>query len=140
VAAVSSVAPAVPQVVELNQLQGQLAGQPVAYQFTATGCALCAHDASELLAAASNYGAVKLVGVDVVGNDSPAALASFLSSVGLGSSRFVWTIDSTGSLTQRFKVVSLGSSVIVDRTGNVRFTNQGPTDAATLSQQLRQVD
>lgn len=131
-----------PRVLEPSQLQSQVAGKPVAYLFTATGCTSCVREVQALQAAAGQAQAgqtVRFVGVDVVGDDSPRDLSRWLQASGLASPMFVWTIDREGSLVRKFGVTHLGSSVLLDSSGRVRFVNQTSTDPAVLAKQLAQL-
>jgi len=51
----------------------------------------------------------------------------------------VWTIDKDGSLTTKFGVTSLETSVLVGSSGQVRFVNHGGADLALLAKQLAQL-
>lgn len=128
--------PAAPQVVEMTQVRSQVAGKPVAYLFTAPGCSSCAQEVAALESVSKDYPSVRMVGVDLNSKDSPAQFAGWLRDQGLASGRFLWTIDSDGSLGQRYQVVSLGTTVLINSSGQVRFVNQGESQESTFRQQL----
>lgn len=124
------------QVVELGQVRQRVAGKPVLYLFTATGCASCAAEASQVEQAVQQHPQVQVVGVDVVPQDSPSALQAFLRAADVTSPRFIWTIDSQSALVKRFGVRNLDTTVGVDGAGQVRFVNAQPADAGQLGGQL----
>jgi thiol-disulfide isomerase/thioredoxin len=130
---------AAPQVVAMTQVQSQVAGKPVAYLFTAPGCSSCAQEVAALESVSKDYPSVRLVGVDLNSKDSPAQFGGWLRDQGLASGRFLWTIDSYGSLGQRYQVVSLGTTVLVNSSGQVRFVNPGLSQESTFRQQLSQL-
>ena len=131
---------AAPKVVEVGDAQKQVTGKPVAYFFTAPGCSSCVPDVQALQGAAQSRPTVQLVGVDVSSQDLPADFAAWLGAQGLTSDRFIWTIDTGNNLTKRFGVAGLGTTVLVDSTGKVRFVNQGTTDGQLLARQLGQLE
>lgn len=150
--AVAPPAPSPPQgpvVMEASRLEGMVAGKAVVYLFTAPGCTSCVQDVGNVqravAAVRSVQGAfggrsgIQLIGVDVWPQDLPGDFAAYLRAVGLASTPFVWTIDTDGSLARRYSVVALGSTVLVDSRGKVRFLNEGSTDSRTLAQQLSQL-
>lgn len=128
-----------PRVVEVTQAQSQVNGKPVAYFFTAPGCSSCVPDVQALQSAAQNRPSVQLVGVDVASQDSPGDFADWLRAQNLTSTRFIWTIDTGNNLVRRFGVSGLGTTVLVDSSGKVRFVNQGTRDSHALEQQLGQL-
>lgn len=125
-------------VTSLASVQKEVAGKPVVYLFTAPGCQSCADQAQALAAAAHDRPSVQLVGVDLTNNNS-SDFAAYISSIGLATSRFIWTIDTDGGLARRYGIVSLSSSVLVSSDGTVRFINSGPQDEQTLDAQLGQL-
>lgn len=127
------------RVLEPSQLQSRVAGKPVAYLFIAFGCTSCVGEIQAMQTAARDHGAVQLVGVDMVGFDSPADLTGWLQASGVDSTTFVWTIDKDGTLVRRFGVANLGTSVLIDSSGRVRFVNPISIDPTVLSKQLAQL-
>jgi len=127
-----------PAIVELATVQRQVEGKPAVYLFTAPGCVSCADQAHALADSAQSRPAVRLVGVDLT-NDKPSTFAAWVTEIGLSGSPFVWTIDRDGSLARRYGIASLSSTVFVSSDGRVRFTNQGPADPPTLSDELSQL-
>jgi thiol-disulfide isomerase/thioredoxin len=130
--------PAGPAIVDLSSVKSQVEGKPAVYLFTAPGCVSCADQARALANAAQRRPSVRLVGVDLT-NDTRSTFAAWVREIGLSESPFVWTIDSDGSLARRYGIASLSSTVFVGSDGRIRFTNQGPADPPTLSNQLSQL-
>lgn len=128
-----------PAVLSMGQVEAQTRGHPTVLLFTAQGCASCEADARALQDAARGRSDVRLVGVDVTGDDTTQSLAGYVQAMGLESGRFVWMIDSDSTLTNRYGITSLSSTVFLDSSGRARFVNQGPVDAGTYAQQLSEL-
>jgi hypothetical protein len=120
-----------------STLQTRLAArQPTVLLFMATGCASCAAQVGQLRQALAGQAGVQAVGVDIVPQDTPSILASFLDNQDLTDAPLLWTIDSDGSLVARYQMAMLDATVGIDRHGLIAFRNPGPADAATLAAQL----
>ncbi len=128
-----------PRVLEPSQVQTQVAGRPAAYLFTATSCESCVAAVKAMQTAARDHGGVQFVGVDMFSADSPADISAWLQANGLSLTMLVWTIDKDGSLTTKFGVTSLETSVLVGSSGQIRFVNHGGADPALLAKQLAQL-
>ncbi len=102
----------------------------------ATGCVSCAADVGQLRQALASYPGVQAVGIDIVPQDTPTILASFLDNQDLTDAPLLWTIDGSGSLVARYQMGMLDATVGIDRHGVISFRNTGPADAATLTAQL----
>ena len=131
--------PAGIRIAELNKVQSQVSGKPVAYFFTAPGCASCIVEVRAFQTAAKSAPNVQLVGVDVASQDSLAFFSQWLSDSGLGANGFFWTVDTGNKLVSLYGVTALGASVLIDSTGIVRFRNTSSGDSQTLLQQLKQL-
>lgn len=131
------VTPLASRIVPASTLQARLAAhQPTVLLFMATGCTSCAAQAAQLRKALASYPEVQAVGVDIVPQDTPSILGSFLDAQDLADAPFLWMIDADGSLVSRYQVAALDATVGIDRQGAVRFRNPGPADATTLAAQL----
>ncbi len=126
-----------PAILSVKQVEAETHGHPTVLLFTAQGCASCEADARALQDAAGGRSEVRLVGVDIDGSDSAPSLAAYVQAIGLRSSSFVWTIDGDNALVRRYGITSLSSTVFLDSSGQAKFINQGPQNAATYSDQLR---
>lgn len=130
-------APLASRIVPASTLQARLAAhQPTVLLFMATGCSSCAAQAAQLRQALASYPGVQAVGVDIVPQDTPRILGSFLDAQDLADAPFLWTIDTDGSLVSRFGVAALDTTVGIDRRGAVSFRNPGPAAATQLGAQL----
>jgi hypothetical protein len=120
-----------------STLQVRLAAnQPTVLLFMATGCSSCAAQVGQLRQALTGNPGVQAVGVDIVPQDTPSILASFLDAQDLTDAPLLWTIDRDGSLVARYQMAMLDATVGIDRHGVIAFRNPGPADAATLAAQL----
>jgi thiol-disulfide isomerase/thioredoxin len=128
-----------PVVLSKGQVEAQTRGHPTVLLFTAQGCASCEAEARALQDAARGRSDIRLVGVDMTGDDSAQALATYVQAIGLPPGGFVWTIDGDSALTRRYGITSLSSTVFLDSSGQPRFVNQGPVDAGTYAQELSEL-
>ena len=119
-----------------TQLAQVMAHQPTVLLFMATGCVSCVADVSRLRQAIASHPGIQAVGVDTVAADSPQQLRAFLEDQGVADAPLFWVIDRDRSIGSHYGVAILGATVGIDRTGAVRFTNPGPSDAAHLADQL----
>lgn len=137
VGATGGSAPLASRIVPASTLQARLAAhEPTVLLFMATGCSSCAAQASQLRQAVASYPGVQAVGVDIVAQDMPSILGSYLDAQGLADSPFIWTIDTDGALVSRYQVAALGTTVGIDRQGAVSFRNPDSADATALKTQL----
>lgn len=113
--------------------------QPVVLLFMAPGCESCRAEVRALAGSLGSHPDLRLVGVDMIGQENPRDLADYVNAVGIASSPFVWTVDTNATLTTKYQVVSLSSTVGIDNTGRVRFTNQGSVDGAQLLRQIAEL-
>jgi len=123
--------------ISLTDLDRQIIGHRAAVlMFTAPGCASCAAEARALSQALGGHPRVQLVGVDM-SPDAPADLAAYLKFIGVADSPFVWMIDSNSAVTNRYQIAALSSTIGIDHSGKVRFSNQGPAEASLLIHQIQ---
>jgi hypothetical protein len=130
-------APLAARIISASVLQAHLAAhQPTVLIFIATGCVSCAADVGQLRQALASYPAVQAIGIDIVPQDTPAILASFLDDQELTAAPLLWTIDTNGSLVGRYQMATLDATVGIDRHGVIAFRNPVPVNADTLATQL----
>jgi thiol-disulfide isomerase/thioredoxin len=111
----------------------QVRGRPMVVAFGASWCHPCRQEAPELarLAAAAPYG----VRVVAVAYEDPAAdAARFARRYGW---RFPVLADADGRAADRFGVIGVPTTFVVDRRGRIAAALQGPQTASGLTAVLR---
>ena len=125
--------------VSVDALQSQVIGHRAAVLlFMAPGCSSCTAEVQALVGALSGSSKLQLVGIDM-SPDDPRDLVPYLRAIQVADAPFIWTVDSNGTLTVRYQVTALSSTVGLDSSGRVRFTNQGPADDGELVKQVSQL-
>ncbi len=69
--------------------------------------------------------------------DTPRTLARFRAATGIAP--LPVAVDREGAILRAFDVRTLDSTVIIDREGNIVFSDAAPTDAETLKSELEGV-
>lgn len=109
-----------------------LRGRPAAINFWASWCEPCRHEAPELERLARSLGGqARLVGVDW--SDGLASARSFVREYGWS---FPVLRDSSGTVGERYGVVGLPTTFILDSRGRIVRTLQGPQTKASLRSAL----
>lgn len=72
--------------------------------------------------------------VDIGGGAKDEALAYYRS---VGGGDHLYAMDQAFRVATQYEVFSLGTTVIVDRTGVITFRDAGPTPADLLAQEIR---
>ena len=125
--------------VSVDALQSQVIGhQAAVLLFMAPGCSSCFGEVQVLVGALRGSSKLRLVGIDM-SPDDPRDLAPYLRAIQVADAPLIWTVDSNGILTVRYQVTALSSTVGLDSSGRVKFTNQGPADDGQLVQQVSQL-
>jgi cytochrome c biogenesis protein CcmG/thiol:disulfide interchange protein DsbE len=129
-------APALPAAVLVppRATLASLRGRPAAINFWASWCGPCRYEAPQLeRLARSLRGRAQLVGVDW--SDGAGGARSFVRQNG-------WTFpvlrDATGTVGERYGLVGLPTTFILDPRGLVVATLRGPQTAASLRRALRE--
>lgn len=98
--------------------------QPTLLQFWATWCSSCKALEPQMAALRQKYGArVALVGVAVSVNQSPARVQAFAARHKMPVEL---VYDADGNATDAYDVPATSYVVVLDRTGKVVYTGQGP--------------
>lgn len=98
--------------------------QPTLLQFWATWCSSCKALEPQMVALRQKYGArVALVGVAVSVNQSPARVQAFAARHKMPVEL---VYDADGHATDAYDVPATSYVVVLDRTGKVVYTGQGP--------------
>lgn len=110
-----------------------LRGKPAAVNFWASWCEPCRQEAPQLERLARSLGGrARLVGVDW--SDGLASARSFLRKYGWS---FPVLRDSSGTAGERYGVVGLPTTFILDSQGRIVRTLRGPQTEASLRSALR---
>src|SRR5947209_1388734 len=97
----------------------------------ATGCVSCAADVGQLRQALASYPGVQAVGIDIVPQDTPTILASFLENQDLTDAPLLWTIDTYGSLVARYQTAMLDATVGIDSHGGAHILAEAAGEVIT---------
>jgi thiol-disulfide isomerase/thioredoxin len=97
-------------------------GKVVYLDFWASWCGPCKLSFPYMARLRQQYGSQGLVVVTVNLDKNRAQADAFLKTVGV---TLPVTYDSAGMLAKQYKVSDMPTSVILDRTGKVRFTHKG---------------
>jgi thiol-disulfide isomerase/thioredoxin len=104
-------------------LANYIGKMPVVMEFWAVWCPNCKELEPTLLQVAKKYaGRVKLIGVAVSVNESPAAVKAFVEKHGLPGDQF---FDTKGNATGAYDVPATSYVVVVDKNGKVVYTGLG---------------
>lgn len=104
-------------------LAAYIGKMPVVMEFWAVWCPNCKELEPTLLQVAKKYaGRVKLIGVAVSVNESPAAVKAFVEKHGLPGDQF---FDTKGNATGAYDVPATSYVVVVDKNGKVVYTGLG---------------
>ena len=96
---------------------------PVVMEFWAVWCPNCKELEPTLLQVAKKYaGRVKVIGVAVSVNESPAAVKAFVEKHGLPGDQF---FDTKGNATGAYDVPATSYIVVLDKNGKVVYTGLG---------------
>lgn len=114
---------------------GQFRGQTVVLTFWATWCAPCRVEFPAFEAAYQRYAAQGLVVLAVDVGEGRDEVRQFLQQVG---ATFPTVIDSDSAVVQRYRLLGLPTTFIIDTTGAIRAQQLGPLTTASLTKKLRQ--
>ena len=105
----------------------------------AAWCTSCLAESNALGQIQQKYGdRVRTVLVDIDGNvDSPGAVRNFVERP-QGPSRY-WVIDAHGAITSAYGVTSLDTTCVIDRRGDIAYSDNRPLDYTALDRIVGQV-
>ena len=95
--------------------------------FMAAWCTTCIPEARALNALYEEYGdrGLRVLAIDIDPRDTETQLARFRRLAGGG--RYLWARDLAQNVIRTYGVRALDTTVIVDRTGNIAYTDAFPT-------------
>lgn len=97
-------------------------GKVVYLDFWASWCGPCKQSFPFMSGLKQQYGAKGLSVVTINLDKSPAQAAAFLKQVGVG---LPVVYDSNGKIAKQYAVKDMPTSLVIDRSGNIRFTHKG---------------
>ncbi len=122
------------QAVQLKSLQGEV----VMLNFWASWCGPCRQEMPLLDELYHQYKALgfTILGINV--EEDPAKARELLQQVPVN---FPVLFDSTNTITERYRIVAMPSTILIDRSGNMRFLHLGyqPGYELEYQDQIRQL-
>ncbi len=120
----------------LSSLLASARGGGAVVVFWASWCGPCEKEAPALERfSRSPAGSGRIVGVDW--SDARSGAVSFIA-------RYRWTFpnlrDGEGTVGERYRLISLPTTFVLDRHGRIRSVLHGPQDVASLTRALASVD
>ncbi|GAC1471808.1 MAG: hypothetical protein PVSMB7_23890 [Chloroflexota bacterium] len=113
-------------------------GHPVVLFFMAASCTSCLIESHALGQVQRKYGdGLRVALIDIGKNDSAQALRLFAQR-SAGPNRF-WVIDSDGAVASAYRVRTLDTSYIVDRTGRIVSSWNVPLGFSELDRAVRHI-
>lgn len=103
-------------------------GKVVYLDFWASWCGPCKQSFPYMAGLKQQYGAKGLAVVTVNMDKSPAQAAAFMKKVGV---TLPVTYDTSGKVAKQYGVKDMPTSIIIDRSGKIRFTHKGFYPAKT---------
>lgn len=106
----------------------------VVLDLMATGCGPCVYEMSHLKEVQQHYGDnVIILSISVTwGGDTNQALAAFKQDQGC---TWRFAID-TDDITTKYNALAIPKLVLIDKNGDIRFTNEGVTSSSTLIEKI----
>ncbi len=113
-------------------------GHPVVLNFWASWCPPCSVEMPELIAAQSRYAgdSLRIIAVNLTSQESLRDVRKFIEKYHVP---FPVPLDRKGRLASVYGLISLPMTVLVDRSGVVRFVQDGPLPPAILDARLREL-
>jgi len=113
-------------------------GKVVVLEFFASWCPPCQMAVPELKSLYEQYRGKGFVVLAIAMDDGPTALSAVKSFVNEYGIPYPVMIDD-GKVSRQYQVISIPTSVIIDKVGNIRYTHIGlvPDLASTLSKEIQ---
>jgi thiol-disulfide isomerase/thioredoxin len=112
-------------------------GKPVLLNFWASWCGPCQSEMPDLAGAAKTFdGKVQFVGVNLAENDSQAVSKALLQKY---SVTYPNLLDAKGEVADRYKVMVIPTSLLLDGGGKIIARFQGPITGAQIAEWLRKI-
>ena len=115
-------------------------GHVVVLYFMAPTCPSCvpdSHTLADTLLSIKQYG-VQALAIDVNLTDRPGDLEAFIRSEGIPAADPIqWGIDTTGAITSAYGVLTLETTVVIDRQGQIAYQINGAFPPDQLAQIIR---
>ena len=113
-------------------------GKPVVIFFMAYWCGTCVPEARALAQLHQKFGdRVTIVALDVDPSSTPERLQGFRAWV--GEPDYIWAFDEENRVARAYKVRSLDSTVIINQTGEIVYSDAYPTSYQTLEEQIKKL-
>jgi peroxiredoxin len=113
-------------------------GHPVVLFFMAAWCTSCLVESHALGDVQRAHGdSVRAVLIDIGRGDSAQALRSFVQR-SRGPNRY-WIQDPAGKVATQYRVQTLDTTYVVDKTGHIAYTSTQPMSDGDLNRVVRQV-
>lgn len=111
-------------------------GHPVVLFFMAASCTSCLIEAQALGRIQRKYGdGLRMALIDIGGNDSAQAVRLFAQR-SAGPSRY-WLLDSAGTVASAYRVETLDTSYVIDRSGRIVSSRSVPLGFTDLDRAVR---
>jgi peroxiredoxin len=115
-------------------------GHVVVLYFMAPTCPSCvpdSHTLADTLLSTQQYG-VQALAIDVNLEDRPGDLEAFIRSEAIPATTPIqWGIDTTGAITSAYGVLTLETTVVIDRKGEIAYQTNGAFPPDQLAQIIR---
>ncbi|MBI4504493.1 MAG: TlpA family protein disulfide reductase [Chloroflexi bacterium] len=112
-------------------------GRPVIINFWATWCVPCRKEMPDLEAAARQHREHGLIVLAVNVQEEPERVRAFLDELRLRE--LLPLLDTNATVVARYQVVSLPTTYLVDRRGQLRDRHVGQLDAGDLARRLERI-
>ncbi len=114
-------------------------GEVVVMYFMASWCGSCIPEAQSLAQLHRQYGSqgLTVVAIDAEAGQPVADLQLFKQRV--GNSDYEWVFDSNLDVARLYKVQSLDATIIIDRDGNIVYSDASPTPLTILEAEITRI-